>query len=875
MRTLIFSFLLLASCGGTEEPKEIVVDDSGGGGDSGSDSGSDLTDADGDGFSQEEDCDDNDATVNPDARETCDGIDNDCDGLFDDEDSNVFGTSTWYLDADADGYGGDSLIVEACDEPDGYVEDRGDCNDLDANSHPGAEEVCDGVDNDCDGISDEDDAADALTWFVDEDGDGYGTTASVETACDPPAGYSMHDGDCDDADPGYHPGASEADCTDPNDYNCDGSVGFDDADSDGFAACEDCDDADADVNDDVVEVCDSVDNDCDGLIDDDDPSITGGTTWYADSDGDGHGGQQFEQVACAASPGFVAAADDCDDLNAASYPGASEICDSLDNDCDGDVDEGVGSTWYQDSDADGYGNGSVSQQGCDAPSGYVSNALDCDDFSAATNPTSYEVCDGADNDCDGDIDEGAINATTWYVDGDSDGYGTMASSVVACDQPTGHAGNATDCDDVDAAVNPGATEACDGTDNDCDGSTDEGVKITYYADTDADGYGDATSSTEACSLPSSGYVTDATDCDDALAATNPGATETCNTVDDDCDGTVDEDDASDASTWYEDGDTDTYGNPSSSLVSCTQPGGYVADATDCDDGSSGALYYPGASESCGDPDYNCDGVVEPTPCPYATVTFTENQGVLLTDYAVRVDISAHNSALSGGFSIADTNGTAVDYCFEVQSGDREGECTSSYTDFVWIKLPSLSSSGTLDLRIYPGSNAAGTGLDVFEVYEDFQDTSAASGISGWSYNHLASGYIGMAGSNSYYVGLNGSGLTSSVHKKIDYYQGVWSAESDLTLWLDGTDYGGDIDIYNCPARPNGARSWTLIKTNEMSYNLCGSSESNATGTFNPSVGSSFEYRHRANDGDASGMTLTWISMRPYVDSEPSSVVTAL
>ena len=132
----------------------------------------------------------------------------------------------------------------------------------------------------------------------------------------------------------------------------------------------------------------------------------------------------------------------------------------------------------------------------------------------------------------------------------------------------------------------------------------------------------------------------------------------------------------------------------------------------------------------------------------------------------------------------------------------------------------------------------------------------------------------MAGSDTYYVGLNGTGLTSSVHKKIDYYQGTWLAESDLTLWLDGNDYGGDIDVYNCPGRPNGARSWTIIKTNQMSYQLCGSSESPASNTFSPSVGSSFEYRHRSNDTDSAGMTLNWISMRPYVDNEPSSVVTA-
>ena len=96
---------------------------------------------------------------------------------------------------------------------------------------------------------------------------------------------------------------------------------------------------------------------------------------------------------------------DCDDNDYTVFPGAEELCDQRDNDCDGDTDEGVGSPWYQDSDGDGYGNGSVSTTACTAPIGYVGNALDCDDFSAATSPAAYEICDGADNDCDTDIDD--------------------------------------------------------------------------------------------------------------------------------------------------------------------------------------------------------------------------------------------------------------------------------------------------------------------------------------------------------------------------------------------------------------------------------------------------------------------------------------
>ena len=256
------------------------------------------------------------------------------------------------------------------------------------------------------------------------------------------------------------------------------------------------------------------------------------------------------------------------------------------------------------------------------------------------------------------------------------------------------------------------------------------------------------------------------------------------------------------------------------------------------------------------------------PTPYAVVTITENQGVSLNNYPVRVDISGHSTGLSGGFTVTTTDGSAVDYCFEVQSGNQEGECTSSYSDFIWVDLPQIPASGTTDLYLVQGSDTAGTGLDVFEVYEDFEDSSAAPGISSWNYAQFNNGFISLAGSASYYVAVSGSGPAGNIHKRIDYYQGNWQNESDLTLWLDGVDYGGDIDVY-CPVQPNGARSWTLITTNQMSYDLCNGLGSN---TFSVNPGGSFEYRHRSNDDDAAGMTLNWMSLRPYVDNEPTSTV---
>ena len=167
----------------------------------------------------------------------------------------------------------------------------------------------------------------------------------------------------------------------------------------------------------------------------------------------------------------------------------------------------------------------------------------------------------------------------------------------------------TDCDDTDAGVNPGATEVCNGIDDDCDGLVDEsGGNATWYADTDGDGYGDANSTTVACTAPP-GYVSDDTDCDDTDAGVNPGATEVCNGIDDDCDGLVDESGGN--ATWYADTDGDGYGDAGSTVTACTQPPGYVADNTDCDD-TNGSIN-PSADEVCDGVDNDCDGTVDQNP----------------------------------------------------------------------------------------------------------------------------------------------------------------------------------------------------------------------------------------------------------------------
>ncbi|MEL6342345.1 MAG: putative metal-binding motif-containing protein, partial [Myxococcota bacterium] len=222
----------------------------------------------------------------------------------------------------------------------------------------------------------------------------------------------------------------------------------------------------------------------------------------------------------------------------------------------------------EDTDTDADGDGVSAEDG------------DCDDDNASVSPNADERCDGVDNDCDGSVDEDdAVDASDWYADTDRDGFGDPAASQTACEAPTGTVENREDCDDTNKDTFPGADEFCDLIDNDCDGTSDEDDAvdaIIFYRDTDRDGFGDPTQTTAACIAPA-GHVSLGTDCDDDNETTFPGADEFCDTVDNDCDGTTDEDDAIDAPTWYIDGDTDGFGDASTATRACAVPDGYVSD----------------------------------------------------------------------------------------------------------------------------------------------------------------------------------------------------------------------------------------------------------------------------------------------------------
>ncbi|HCI57517.1 MAG TPA: hypothetical protein DFH96_01950 [Bacteroidetes bacterium] len=211
-------------------------------------------------------------------------------------------------------------------------------------------------------------------------------------------------------------------------------------------------------------------------------------TFYLDADGDSYGDATNSIQDCAAPSGYVSNSTDCNDANNAIHPGATELCNGIDDDCNGLVDDNiVNSTYYADADGDGFGNPLVDSSACAPPIGYVLNNTDCNDANNAIYPGATEVCgNGIDDDCDGQIDEGC-GSNTWYADADADTYGDLNNFVVDNNPtpPAGYVADSTDCDDNNAAVNPGATEICgNAIDDNCNGQVDENSPSAAIAGAD-------------------------------------------------------------------------------------------------------------------------------------------------------------------------------------------------------------------------------------------------------------------------------------------------------------------------------------------------------------------------------------------------------
>jgi Putative metal-binding motif/Secretion system C-terminal sorting domain/IPT/TIG domain len=482
----------------------------------------------------------------------------------------------------------------------------------------------------------------------------------------------------------------------------------------------------------------------------------------------------------------------------------TETCNNLDDDCDGTIDNGLSFVnYYNDLDSDTYGAGTANNA-CQSPgAAYVTNDTDCNDNNASINTGATEICgNGIDEDCSG-ADLSCSNSPT--VLGFSPSEACAISSLITISGT-----NLSDVIEVQIGgvtsggiMSSSATEIVVMLGNGQTGNitviTSSGSAISndlftvipsiYYSYEDADGdtYGDPSTEFIYCEIPF-GYVTNNTDCVDNNSAINPGASETCNNFDDDCDGTVDN--GLSFVDYYNDLDGDTYGAGTANNA-CQSPGAtYVTNNTDCN--NNNAAIKPGATEICGNGiDEDCSG--SDLICP-STGDLTVTNVLSIGNYGTGTQ-TTFNLHFTSGTDNIESPGPGADIWFQF----------TAQSNAIRIQLNGATNADDdLDVSLYDYTTTTGEALIPLDIENDVTPTNLGISTDGGNeilyYDQLEVG-------STYWICVrNVNNTFGPATMKIAYLRG---SAMDIGAYTNYTNtYSSTCQNFKCKYKP-GASYYTF------------------------------------------------------------------